>query len=143
MIGDSYECPNKLYPNGSARIYINNRSHSVDEQLAQTLQDAGVDFMEMRSAKYSKIPRGRNRIYALCRISQPNGNTAIIVNMKRFVEETFDESYGYVMGELKKPNGFKGYKATRLFSVSITMAVDPPKFSAIALEHPPEFPLIQ
>jgi hypothetical protein len=72
----------------------------------------------------------------------PSGQQIIVANMKRWVAQNFTETYGWVMMNLKTPSGYKGYKAEKLFKISVTASVYC-KFSAIPLDQPSHHPWIR
>ncbi len=128
---------NFVYPNGVGVLNVNGRHIQIDEDLCVELSLSGVDFGEFRKRR----ARGMNKVFAMCRITSPDGSEEIVVNMKEFVAAHFTESYGWVMNELKKPLGYKGYRSERLFFVSVSQNAKC-GFSAIPLLHPDEFPVV-
>jgi hypothetical protein len=134
---------NVVYPNGTSNMYINNVNYDLDRHQTEMILDLGVDFLVLKSEEAQSMqPRGRNKVYSCCRITYPDGSCHIVVDMKTWAASRFTETYGWVMMNIKRPRGFKGYYAEKLFSVSVTDSVYC-KFSAIPLGQPIHHPWIR
>lgn len=133
---------NYIYPNGTSCMVISNQVYDFDATTTQKLVRLGVDFVELESEVSKKRSRGINKVFACCRVVTPDNNTMIIANMKRWVAMTFSESYGWVMMNIKREGGYKGYHAEKLFSISVT-ASQAGRFSAIPLDQQPGHPWLK
>lgn len=133
---------NYIYPNGSSCMTISNHVYDFDATVTQKLVRLGVDFVVLESETSKKHARGINKVFSCCRVITPENETIIVANMKRWVSMTFNESYGWVMMNIKREEGYKGYRAEKLFSISVT-ASQVGRFSAIPLDQQPGHPWLK
>lgn len=136
---------NYVYPNGTSCISINGSHYDLSIKQTELMRAIGVDFIvfdPIDSGDDQLTPRGLNKVYACCRITLPTGRQIIVANMKRWVAQNFTETYGWVMMNLKLPGGYRGYKAEKLFKISVTASHAGP-FSAIPLDQPEGHPWLK
>lgn len=133
---------NYIYPNGTSCMSISGVPYDFDAEKTLQLIALGVDFVVLEPEKSKQHARGINKVFACCRVHTPDGNVIIVANMKRWVTKTFQESYGWVMMNIKLESGYKGYRAEKLFNINVT-ASQAGSFSAIPLDQPEGHPWLK